>query len=78
MERLRGALEVYRLERGEYPDVLGRLVEAGLASGRDLRYPWSQEYYYRRRPEGRLRAAPARRVSDAVPPLPAAVMVQCG
>jgi hypothetical protein len=54
MERLRGALEVYRLERGEYPSGLAQLVEAGLASGRDLSYPWSQEYYYRRRPEGRF------------------------
>jgi hypothetical protein len=53
MERLRGALEVYRLEKGEYPDKLGRLVEAELASPRDLRYPWSAEYYYRRRGEGR-------------------------
>jgi hypothetical protein len=54
MERLRSALEVYRLERGEYPDALIRLVDADLASGRDLRYPWSQEYYYRRRLEGRF------------------------
>jgi hypothetical protein len=54
MERLRSALEVYRLERGEYPDALGRLVEADLASGRDLRFPWSQEYYYRRPLEGRF------------------------
>ena len=54
MERLRGALEVYRLERGEYPGGLAQLVEAGLASARDLSYPWSQEYYYRRRPEGRF------------------------
>jgi hypothetical protein len=54
IERLRGALEVYRLERGEYPDSLLQLVDAGLASGRDLRYPWSQEYYYRRGPEGRF------------------------
>lgn len=54
MERLRGALEVYRLERGEYPRGLAQLVEAGLASGHDLSYPWSQEYYYRRRPEGRF------------------------
>jgi hypothetical protein len=52
--RLRGALEVYRLERGEYPERLGDLVEAGLATSRDLRYPWSQDYYYRRRPEGRF------------------------
>jgi hypothetical protein len=54
LERLRGALEVYRLERGEYPETLARLVDAGLASGRDLRYPWSQEYYYRRKTEGRF------------------------
>jgi hypothetical protein len=54
MERLRAALEVYRLERGEYPDALARLVDVGLASARDLRYPWSQEYYYRRRGEGRF------------------------
>ena len=50
---LRGALEVYRLERGEYPDALGRLVDAGLASGRDLSYPWSEPYFYRRS-EGRF------------------------
>jgi hypothetical protein len=54
LERLRSALEVYRLEHGEYPDGLARLVEAGLASPRDLRYPWSREYEYRRRPEGRF------------------------
>jgi hypothetical protein len=54
LDRLRGALEVYRLERGEYPEALPQLVEAGLASGRDLRYPWEQEYYYRRKPEGRF------------------------
>jgi hypothetical protein len=52
VERLRAALEVYRLERGEYPEALGRLVDAGLASGRDLRVPWAQEYHYRRRAAG--------------------------
>jgi hypothetical protein len=46
--RLRGALEVYRLERGEYPEALDALVEAGLASPRDLRYPWTAAYHYRR------------------------------
>jgi hypothetical protein len=50
--RLSGALEVYRLERDEYPPDLGSLVEAGLVSRRDLSYPWSQGYYYRRRPDG--------------------------
>jgi BMFP domain-containing protein YqiC len=54
MERLRGALEVYRLERGEYPDALGALVETGLATPGDLRYPWSQDYHYRRKPGGRF------------------------
>jgi hypothetical protein len=54
VERLRGALEVYRLERGEYPDALGRLVEADLASARDLRYPWTAEYYYRRAGQDRF------------------------
>lgn len=54
IERLRGALEVYRLERGEYPEDLAKLVEVGLASGRDLRHPWAREYYYRRKPEGRF------------------------
>ncbi|HET8538606.1 MAG TPA: DUF4388 domain-containing protein [Anaeromyxobacter sp.] len=54
LERLRAALEVYRLERGEYPERLPQLVEAGLASGRDLRYPWRHEYYYRRKAEGRF------------------------
>jgi hypothetical protein len=54
LARLRGALEVYRLEQGEYPERLGELVDAGLASARDLRYPWSQDYYYRRKPHGRF------------------------
>jgi hypothetical protein len=52
--RLRGALEVYRLERGEYPGELRALVDAGLASARDLRYPWTEEYYYRRKSGGRF------------------------
>lgn len=54
LSRLRGALEVYRLERGAFPERLDELVEAGLAGARDLRYPWSQEYHYRRQPEGRF------------------------
>lgn len=54
LARLRGALEVYRLEHGEYPAALGALVEAGLTSPRDLRHPWAQEYFYRRTAEGRF------------------------
>lgn len=51
LERLRAALEIYRVERGEYPPSLSDLVEAGLLSRRELRYPWRDEYYYRRRSE---------------------------
>jgi hypothetical protein len=54
MARLRGALEVYRLENGDYPERLSDLVDSGLASIRDLRHPWSEEYYYRRRGEGKF------------------------
>jgi Domain of unknown function (DUF4388) len=54
LARLRGALEVYRLENGAFPERLDALVEAGLASPRDLRYPFSQPYHYRVRPEGRF------------------------
>ena len=54
LDRLRGALEVYRLEHGEYPERLAALVDAGLASARDLRYPWAAEYFYRRQPGGRF------------------------
>jgi len=50
--RLRGALEVYRLEKGSFPERLGDLVGVGLASERDLRYPWTGPYYYRRDREG--------------------------
>jgi hypothetical protein len=50
--RLEGALEVYRLERGSYPEALSELVGAGLAEARDLRYPWADPYYYRRTEAG--------------------------
>jgi hypothetical protein len=54
LERLRGALETYRMERGEYPADLGALVDGGLASRRELSFPWRGPYYYRRTPEGRF------------------------
>jgi len=58
LDRLRGALEVFRLEKGRYPEQLEELVEAGLALPRDLRYPWSQAYHYRLDPEGRYLLLP--------------------
>ena len=58
MERLRAALEVYRVENGAYPQSLDALVETGLARPRYLRYPWSQAYAYRRQGNGYLLAPP--------------------
>jgi hypothetical protein len=52
LARLRGALDVYRVEKGEYPERLEELVAIGLVSPRDLYRPWSQPYHYRRRPDG--------------------------
>ncbi len=58
VERLRSALEVYRVENGTYPTSLDALVETGLARPRDLRYPWSETYAYRREGDGYLLAPP--------------------
>lgn len=58
VERLRAALEVYRVENGAYPASLDALVETGLARPRDLRYPWSETYAYRRQGDGYLLAPP--------------------
>lgn len=52
MARLGGALEIYRLERGEYPERLEMLAEAGVVSRDDLLRPWTKSYHYRRKPEG--------------------------
>ncbi|MBF5046341.1 DUF4388 domain-containing protein [Aggregicoccus sp. 17bor-14] len=46
--RIEAALEVFRLERGGLPEALPALVEAGLLSESDLRYPWQEPYHYRR------------------------------
>jgi hypothetical protein len=46
--RIEAALEVFRLEKGGLPERLETLVEAGLLQREDLRYPWRDDYYYRR------------------------------
>ncbi|GHG83482.1 DUF4388 domain-containing protein [Comamonas sp. JC664] len=46
--RIEAALEVFRLERGELPERLDSLVQAGLLNPGELKYPWREEYYYRR------------------------------
>ena len=48
LSRIEAAIDVYRLERGEVPDKLDSLVEAGLLGREDLNYPWRDPYYYRR------------------------------
>ena len=48
MSRIQAAIEVYQLEKGEAPDKLDALVDAGLLGREDLRYPWRDAYYYRR------------------------------
>ena len=48
VSRIEGALAVYRLERGEVPASLEALVEQGLLSSSDVRFPWAERYYYRR------------------------------
>ncbi len=50
--RIRAAIDVYRAEKGEVPEKLGALVEAGLLAREDLRYPWRDDYYYRRTASG--------------------------
>jgi hypothetical protein len=49
MDRLRSALAVYQVEKGELPEKLASLVETGIVQEEDLHYPWSEGYYYQRR-----------------------------
>jgi hypothetical protein len=48
VSRIEGALAVYRLERGEVPASLEALVDQGLLTSSDVRFPWAERYYYRR------------------------------
>jgi hypothetical protein len=48
IKRIESALEVFRLEKGDLPDKLDALVEAGLLKPEELRYPWREQYYYKR------------------------------
>ena len=50
--RLESALEVYRVEHGEYPASLSALVDGQLVSARDVSYPFDDAYHYRRTPQG--------------------------
>ena len=50
--RLESALELYRTEHGEYPQTLRALVDSQLVTDQDLRYPYREQYYYRRSQQG--------------------------
>jgi Domain of unknown function (DUF4388) len=52
LSRIAAALEVFRLENGALPNALSELVNEGLLVADDLRYPWRDDYYYRRTAEG--------------------------
>lgn len=54
LSRIRAALEVYRAEKRGLPEKLEALAQEGLLAGEDLRYPWRDEYYYRRLDGGRF------------------------
>jgi hypothetical protein len=47
-KRIEAALEQFRLEKGDVPERLDSLVEAGLLKPEELRYPWREQYYYKR------------------------------
>lgn len=51
LDVIRRGLDVYRLEKGEYPASLDALAEVGIVRPRDLRFPFSLAYYYRREGE---------------------------
>ncbi len=46
LEVLMRALEVYRLNHGEYPERLQQLVDAGILKNQDLVYPFGKPYFY--------------------------------
>jgi hypothetical protein len=51
LARIEAALDVYRLETGEWPEALARLVDVGLLTEADVRHPWRDPYFYRRTTE---------------------------
>ena len=47
MQRIKNALQVYRLEHGKYPASLELLVQEQFLHAYELRFPWQQAYAYR-------------------------------
>lgn len=61
IERIRFALEAFRLDAGRLPASLDELVEAGLLGGADLSLPWRSSYLYERGEGGSYRLEAMRR-----------------
>lgn len=61
-ERLVNALEIFRLENKEYPVALDELVKGpqALVQASDLRYPWTEQYFYKRTADGYVLLPPLR------------------
>lgn len=57
-ERLAAALEVHRLEHGEYPESLEVLAESGLVGGAEVSYPYGAPWFYRRAKQEYVLLAP--------------------
>jgi hypothetical protein len=47
LERIRRAIEVFRLEEGKLPSDLGALVEKKILVADEIRFPWSLPYHYK-------------------------------
>ncbi|MFZ9887485.1 MAG: DUF4388 domain-containing protein [Myxococcota bacterium] len=60
LERVRRAVEAYRLLAGAYPETLVQVVEAGLLSADDGYFPFEGPPEYRRTDDGYLLAPPLR------------------
>lgn len=52
MSRVSAAIDVFKLEKGTLPMSLNELVEANLLTADDLRFPWRDQYFYRRADDG--------------------------
>lgn len=52
MSRVSAAIDVYKLEKGVLPLNLTELVDANLLTADDLRFPWRDQYFYRRAEDG--------------------------
>ena len=48
INQIRFALASYRIEKGDYPEFINDLADAGILTEKDLLDAWEQKFYYRR------------------------------